>query len=188
MNEGWACTIHQKIINELNLPDSLYLPFVKLHNQVIRPHLGQINPYHLGYTLFQKIIEEKGFEEAMTIREVHNDITFLRFYTDEDFMREHNYFSHSYNKKQQSSIVDDISDDEGWESVRDAMITNVGLNRIPVVYVDNVGKNNMLSLIHEHDGRDLEMNYARKVFQHIKDLWRDEVKLFTIVEEEVWEF
>lgn len=68
------------------------------------------------------------------------------------------------------------------------MITNVGLNRIPVVYVDNVGKNNMLSLIHEHDGRDLEMNYARKVFQHIKDLWRDEVKLFTIVEEEVWEF
>lgn len=188
MNEGWACTIHQKIINELNLPDSLYLPFVKLHNQVIRPHLGQINPYHLGYTLFQKIIEEKGFEEAMTIREVHNDITFLRFYTDEDFMREHNYFSHSYNKKQQSSIVDDISDDEGWESVRDAMITNVGLNRIPVVYVDNVGKNNTLSLIHEHDGRDLEMNYARKVFQHIKDLWRDEVKLFTIVEEEVWEF
>ena len=188
MNEGWACTIHQKIINELNLPDSLYLPFVKLHNQVIRPHLGQINPYHLGYTLFQKIIEEKGFEEAMTIREVHNDITFLRFYTDEDFMREHNYFSHSYNKKQQSSIVDDISDDEGWESVRDAMITNVGLNRIPVVYVDNVEKNNTLSLIHEHDGRDLEMNYARKVFQHIKDLWRDEVKLFTIVEEEVWEF
>ena len=188
MNEGWACTIHQKIINELNLPDSLYLPFVKLHNQVIRPHLGQINPYHLGYTLFQKIIEEKGFEEAMTIREVHNDITFLRFYTDEDFMREHNYFSHSYNKKQQSSIVDDISDDEGWEGVRDAMITNVGLNRIPVVYVDNVEKNNTLSLIHEHDGRDLEMNYARKVFQHIKDLWRDEVKLFTIVEEEVWEF
>jgi len=188
MNEGWACTIHQKIIDELNLPDSLYLPFVKLHNQVIRPHLGQINPYHLGYTLFQKIIEEKGFEEAMTIREVHNDITFLRFYTDEDFMREHNYFSHSYNKKQQSSIVDDISDDEGWESVRDAMITNVGLNRIPVVYVDNVEKNNTLSLIHEHDGRDLEMNYARKVFQHIKDLWRDEVKLFTIVEEEVWEF
>ena len=188
MNEGWACTIHQKIINELNLPDSLYLPFVKLHNQVIRPHLGQINPYHLGYTLFQKIIEEKGFEEAMTIREVHNDITFLRFYTDEDFMREHNYFSHSYNKKQQSSIVDDISDDEGLESVRDAMITNVGLNRIPVVYVDNVEKNNTLSLIHEHDGRDLEMNYARKVFQHIKDLWRDEVKLFTIVEEEVWEF
>jgi len=188
MNEGWACTIHQKIINELNLPDSLYLPFIKLHNQVIRPHLGQINPYHLGYTLFQKIIEEKGFEEAKTIREVHNDITFLRFYTDEEFMREHNYFSYSFNKKQQSSIVDDISDVEGWEKVRDAMITNVGLNRIPVVFVEEIEKDGTLSLVHEHDGRDLEMNYARKVFEHIKTLWRGEVKLITVVEDEIWEF
>ena len=188
MNEGWACTIHQKIINELNLPDSLYLPFVKLHNQVIRPHLGQINPYHLGYTLFQKIIEEKGFEEAKTIREVHNDITFLRFYTDEEFMREHNYFSYSFNRKKQSSIVDDISDVEGWEKVRDAMITNVGLNRIPVVFVEEIEKDGTLSLVHEHDGRDLEMNYARKVFDHIKTLWRGEVKLITIVEDEIWEF
>lgn len=188
MNEGWACTIHQKIINELNLPDGLYLPFVKLHNQVIRPHLGQINPYHLGYTLFQKIIEEKGFEEAKTIREVHNDITFLRFYTDEEFMREHNYFSYSFNRKQQSSIVDDISDVEGWEKVRDAMITNVGLNRIPVVFVEEIEKDGTLSLVHEHDGRDLEMNYARKVFDHIKTLWRGEVKLITIVEDEIWEF
>ena len=188
MNEGWACTIHQKIINELNLPDSLYLPFIKLHNQVIRPHLGQINPYHLGYTLFQKIIEEKGFEEAKTIREVHNDITFLRFYTDEEFMREHNYFSYSFNKKQQSSIVDDVSDVEGWEKVRDAMITNVGLNRIPVVFVEEIEKDGTLSLVHEHDGRDLEMNYARKVFEHIKTLWRGEVKLITVVEDEIWEF
>ena len=188
MNEGWACTIHQKIINELNLPDNLYLPFIKLHNQVIRPHLGQINPYHLGYTLFQKIIEEKGFEEAMTIREVHNDITFLRFYADEEFMREHNYFSYSFNKKKQSSIVDDVSDDEGWEAVRDAMITNVGLNRLPVVFVDEVEKDNTLALVHEHDGRDLELNYARKVFDNIQILWGDNVKLITLVEDEIWEF
>jgi stage V sporulation protein R len=138
MNEGWACTIHQKIINELNLPDSLYLPFIKLHNQVIRPHLGQLNPYHLGYKLFQKIIEEKSFEEAMTIREVHNDITFLRFYMDEEFMKENNYFSYSFDKKKQSSVV--------------------------------------------------ELNYARKVFEFIETLWGDNVKLITIVENEIWEF
>jgi stage V sporulation protein R len=188
MNEGWACTIHQKIINELNLPDSLYLPFVKLHNQVIRPHLGQINPYHLGYKLFQKIIEEKGFEEAMTIREVHNDITFLRFYMDEEFMRDNNYFSYSFDKNKQSSVVDDISDNEGWENVRDEMIKNVGLNRLPVVFVDELEKDGTLSLVHEHDGRDIELNYARKVFEFIETLWGDNVKLITIVEDEIWEF
>ena len=188
MNEGWACTIHQKIINELNLPDNLYLPFIKLHNQVIRPHLGQINPYHLGYKLFQKIIEEKGFEEAMTIREVHNDITFLRFYMDEEFMKENNYFSYSFDKKKQSSVIDDISDGEGWENVRDEMIKNVGLNRLPVVFVDEVEKDNTLCLVHEHDGRDVELNYARKVFEFIETLWGDNVKLITIVEDEIWEF
>ena len=188
MNEGWACTIHQKIINELNLPDSLYLPFIKLHNQVIRPHLGQLNPYHLGYKLFQKIIEEKGFEEAMTIREVHNDITFLRFYMDEEFMKDNNYFSYSFDKSKQSSVVDDISDGEGWENVRDAMIGNVGLNRLPVVFVDEVEKDNTLCLVHEHDGRDVELNYARKVFEFIEILWGDSVKLITIVEDEIWEF
>tara|TARA_R100001594_G_scaffold150400_1_gene211414 strand:- start:318 stop:1625 length:1308 start_codon:yes stop_codon:yes gene_type:complete len=188
MNEGWACTIHQKIINELNLPDSLYLPFVKLHNQVIRPHLGQINPYHLGYTLFQKIIEEEGFEEAMMVREVHNDITFLRFYLDEEFMREQNYFSYSFHKDKQSSIIDDISDNAGWESVRDAMITNIGLNRLPVVFVDELEKDGTLSLVHEYDGRDLDLNYARKVFEYIETLWGDNVKLISIVENEIWEF
>jgi stage V sporulation protein R len=188
MNEGWACTIHQKIINELNLPDSLYLPFIKLHNQVIRPHLGQLNPYHLGYKLFQKIIEEKGFDEAMTIREVHNDITFLRFYMDEEFMKDNNYFSYSFDKSKQSSVVDDISDGEGWENVRDAMIGNVGLNRLPVVFVDEVEKDNTLCLVHEHDGRDVELNYARKVFEFIEILWGDNVKLITIVEDEIWEF
>jgi stage V sporulation protein R len=115
MNEGWACTIHHKIINELNLPDSLHLPFMKLHNQVVRPHLGQLNPYHLGFKLFEKIIEDEGFEEAMIVREVHNDISFLRFYIDEKFMQDMNYFSYSFKKTKKAITIDDVSDDDGWE-------------------------------------------------------------------------
>jgi len=188
MNEGWACTIHYKIVNELNLPDNLHLPFIKLHNQVVRPHLGQLNPYHLGFKLFEKIIKEKGFEEAMTLREVHNDITFLRFYLDEEFMREMNYFSYSPKKKHKAITIDDISNDEGWEKVRDELINNVGLNRIPTVYVEEVKKDNTLCLAHEHDGRDLDLNYAQKVYDYITHLWGDPVKLVTIIEDETWEF
>ena len=188
MNEGWACTIHYKIINELNLPDGLHLPFIKLHNQVVRPHLGQLNPYHLGYKLFEKIIEDKGFEEAKILREIHNDITFLRCYLTEEFMQEMNYFSYSFKKSKKSITIDDISDDEGWEKVRDELIKNVGLNRIPTVYVDEIDKNNVLSLVHEHDGRDLDLNYAQKVYEYIKILWGDNIKLVSTVENEVWEF
>ena len=188
MNEGWACTIHYKIVNELNLPDSLHLPFIKLHNQVVRPHLGQLNPYHLGFKLFEKIIEEGGIEEAMLVRECHNDISFLRFYLDEEFMRENNYFSYSFKKDKKAITIDEISDEGGWESVRDQMIQNIGLNRVPVVYIDEIEKDNTLSLIHEHDGRDLDLTYATKVFGYIRTLWGDEVRLISMVENEIWEF
>jgi len=188
MNEGWACTIHYKIINELNLPDNLQLPFIKLHNQVVRPHLGQLNPYHLGFKLFEKIIEEKGFDEALLHRQIHNDITFLRCYLDQDFMTEMNYFSYSFKKDKKSNTIDNISDDEGWEKVRDDLIQNIGLNRVPIVFVDEVEKNNTLSLVHEHDGRDLDLTYAKKVYEYVQTLWKDEVRLTTIVENEIWEF
>ena len=164
------------------------LPFIKLHNQVVRPHLGQLNPYHLGFKLFEKIIEEKGFEEALTLREVHNDITFLRFYLDEEFMREMNYFSYSFKKEHKTITIDDISNDDGWEKVRDELINNIGLNRIPTVYIEEVEKDNTLCLAHEHDGRDLDLNYAQKVFNYIKHLWGAPVKLVTTIENEIWEF
>ena len=188
MNEGWACTIHYKIVNELNLPDSLHLPFIKLHNQVICPHLGRVNPYHLGFKLFERLIEKKGFEEAKILREIHNDITFLRCYVDQDFLEAMNYFSYSFKKDKKSITIDEISDDEGWEKVRDELINNVGLNRLPIVYVDELTKNNVLILKHEHDGRDLELSYAKKVFQNLQILWGDEVKMVSQIENEMWEF
>ena len=188
MNEGWACTIHQKITNELNLPDSLYLPFIKLHNQVVRPHLGTINPYHLGFELFKKIIEEKGFDEAMLIRETHNDITFLRAYLDQEFLMNQNLFSYSFKTKYKSSTIDNISDKSGWEHIRDDLILNIGLNRVPIVFVMEMDKNHKLTLVHEHDGRDLEVPYAQKVFNYIKELWGDELILLSQVEGEKWEF
>ena len=188
MNEGWACTIHQKIIQKLNLPDKLYLPFIKLHNQVVRPHLGTINPYHLGFELFQKLIKDKGFEEAMLIRETHNDITFLRSYLDQEFLMDQNLFSYSFKSKYKSSTIDDIADEQGWEALRDDLILNVGLNRVPIIYVEEMKKDHHLILRHEHDGRDLEIPYAQKVFQYVKDLWGEEVTLLTTVEGEPWEF
>lgn len=188
MNEGWACTIHYKIVHELNLPDGLHLPFLKLHNQVVRPHLGQMNPYHLGFKLFEKIIEDEGFEAAMRVREVHNDMSFLRFYADEQFMQDMNYFSYSFKKAKKSTTIDDISDGEGWEKVRDELIRNVGLNRVPIVYVDEIEKDNTLVIKHEHDGRDLDIQYANKVYKHLEALWGDKVKLVSLIENETWEF
>jgi stage V sporulation protein R len=188
MNEGWACFIHEKIIKDLDLPQEYHIAFIKLHNQVVRPHVGSVNPYHLGFKLFKKIEEMHGFEYCKMVREVHDDIGFLRSYLDEDMCRELNLFNYSLKPKEERHTIDDISDNEGWKIVRDNLLTTVGLNSIPIIRVEQIEKDYTLHLLHEHDGRDLEISYANKVLGYIVDLWGDEVKMTTILEEEPWEF
>ena len=63
----------------------------------------------------------------------------------------------------------------------------MGLNAVPVVLVRELSKDGTLTLEHEHDGRDLELDYADEVVKHISTLWEGSVKLFTIIEEEDFE-
>jgi len=188
MNEGWAVLMHEKILQDLVLPDKYHLPFIKLHNQVIRPQLGEMNPYYLGYRLFKDIEEKYGFEECMLVREVHNDITFLRKYLTQEMCDQMNLFSYSQKKSKGYKTIDEVSDERGWELIRDDLIKMIGLNGVPVVYVDEVTKQHSLILRHEHDGRDLDIPYAKKVHRYIEELWGDEVKLFTVLEGDDWEF
>ena len=62
-----------------------------------------------------------------------------------------------------------------------------GVNNIPVIYVDELVDNNIIVMRHEHDGRDLELDYADEVKSHIVDIWGGEVKIFTEIENEKWE-
>lgn len=186
MNEGWASFWHYTILQELNLPQEYYIPFLKSHNQVIRPHIGGINPYHLGFQIFMKIKEEHGLEECFLAREIHNDESFLRMYLDCSLCQELNLFS--YALKKSDYVVDEISDIDGWKKVRENLISEIALNSIPSIYVEELIKeDHSLILRHEFDGRELELEYAENVCFHIKDLWRDNVRLFTIIEEEEWE-
>ena len=58
-------------MHDLNLPQKFHIPFLKSHNQVIRPHVGAINPYHLGFYLFEKVEKKLGLDECFLIREIH---------------------------------------------------------------------------------------------------------------------
>ena len=188
MNEGWACMIHEKIVNSLGIPDDYFLSFIRLHNQVVRPHLGRINPYHLGYKMFKYIEKNQGFSECLRARETHNDETFIKTYLDEKLCVDLNLFSYAFHKRDGYNKITEISGEDSWRTVRDDLIKNVGLNGVPVVIVKELLKDGTLILEHEHDGRDLELSQANKVFEHINDLWVGEVRFTTVIEDETWEF
>jgi stage V sporulation protein R len=187
MNEGWASFWHYRILNKLDLPDSLHIPFLKTHNQVLRPWGGKINPYHLGFEIFKKIEETKGIDECFAAREVFSDETFLMQYLTEEHARELNLFTYSpKGRKNPDWTIDDVPDEEGWQNIRKSLISTVGVNSIPIIYVDDL-KDNTLILQHEHDGRDLELDYAEQSVKNIEQLWKGKVKLFTELENELFE-
>ena len=185
LNEGWASFWHYKLLHELEIPQKFHLPFIKSHNQVIRPHLGSINPYHIGFHIFKKIEKEKGIDECFFIREVHEDVSAVRMYLDYDDFRDLNLFS--YSRKKDSRTIDDISDKDGWKNIKNDLIKNIGDNSIPRVIVSDISASGDLILEHVHDGRDLDLDYADNVISSVRRLWNKNVKFFTIIEEESWE-
>lgn len=181
MNEGWASYWHYTILHELDLPPELHVAFVKSHNQVIRPHIGGINPYHLGFQLFQRIKERMGMDECFLAREVHNDASFLRQYLKREDCEDLNLFSYS-RKRGGDVTVDDVADEEGWEEVRNDLVKQVGGGAIPILYVEEARKNGTLHLGHEFDGRELESAETKSTLSHVSYLWDDKVVLSTIVD------
>lgn len=189
MNEGWASFWHYRMCHQLELPDELHLPILKTHNQVIRPLGLKLNPYHLGFEIFKDIEEKHGIEECFLAREVCNDENFIMQYLTREKAEELNLFTFSpKGRKNPDWTIDDIMEDQdSWEEIRRAVIKSVAGNMIPVIYVEEVTEKNELILRQEHDGRDLELDYADNCVRLLRNIWNGDVKLFAIVEEEDFE-
>ena len=67
MNEGWASYWHARLLREADfVPQQAYVDAIKCHSDVVRPIAADqqvalsINPYHLGFSMWEKIIEAPG--------------------------------------------------------------------------------------------------------------------------------
>lgn len=194
MNEGWASYWHKQILDALALPQELHLEFLVRHNQVVRPHPGGLNPYHLGFKIWEDIRrrfddpdpEERaelppaprtGVQEMFAAREVDRDVSFLRRYLTPRLIRELDLFE--YRQKGEELVVSRVGDDDGWHEVKETLLRSVGMGTIPVIKVHDAdyGGNRVLFLVHWHDGRDLHLEYAERTLGYVYRLWGREVVL-----------
>lgn len=198
MNEGWASIWHSRIMRELDLPTDEYLEFAELHSGVVSPQKGKLNPYYLGYKLFEDIEtrwnnptdEERekygraggeGREKIFEARELDNDTSFLRNYLTEEMCEELDLFVYQLVDEEDWTVTE-----KNWERVRDqltANMTNFGFPYIEVVDGDYDG-NRELYLMHRYEGVELDMKYARKTLEYVHKLWGRDVHLETRVDDE----
>lgn len=180
MNEGWASHWHYKIINELDLDQGMHMEFLNRHNQIIRPFYGSINPYYMGFKIFEDIEKKYGKEKLFEVRKLDRDQSFIKKYLTKELAEELNIFS--YNKKGNNYVIDEVPDKEGWKKIRDILAGTVGIGGIPYINVSEVlKKDNSLILTHEFDGRELELNYAYETLKYITTLWGKKVILKTVI-------
>lgn len=184
MNEGWASYWHARLLREAEfLPQDLYLSAIKAHSDVVRPFATSeqtalaINPYHLGFTIWESIIEKQGLMRAREICRDEDDFGFIRNYLDRDLAEKMGLFV--YEAKSDGEIrVSTRSLDE----VREAILAPRFNYGAPRVAVTELRADGTLELTHDHgtDGRGLEVARANKVLEYIRRVWRRPVRLRTV--------
>jgi len=183
MNEGWASFWHYRILNQLDLPQPLYLEFIVRHNQVLRPHEGGINPYHLGFTIFTDL-EKRHPQDPdflFKVRQQERDTSFIRRYLTAELCEQLNLFAY-HKKGPRDYVITDIADEEGWKQIRDTLAGQVGMGMIPNIKVMEVQKaERVLILEHEWEGKELQIKYAHETLHYIARLWGGKVRLRTKV-------
>lgn len=178
MNEGWASYWHYTILQELKLPTGLHLEFLNRHNAVVAPIEYSLNPYYIGFRIFQDIEKRFGRKKMFEVRSLERDNSFIRKYLTQELCEELNLFQ--YAKRGFDYIVEEVSDDDGWKKIRNNIAAESGVGSIPYIRVSELSKkDNSLNLEHVYDGRELEVTYAKRTLKHINDLWKRKVTLKT---------
>jgi stage V sporulation protein R len=198
MNEGWASIWHARIMRELDLTDNEHIEFANLHSGVVSPQKGQLNPYYLGYKIYEDIERRwnepsdderkkfhrpgnEGRDKIFEVRELDNDVSFLRNYLTEELCEELDLFVFELIEEEEWTITE-----KRWEKVRDQLVSNMTNFGFPYLQVEDgdYNGNRELYMKHRYEGTELDMRYARKALEHVHALWGRPVHLETIVDDE----
>ncbi|MHB1132455.1 MAG: SpoVR family protein [Chloroflexota bacterium] len=196
MNEGWASFWHARIMRQLDLDDSDALEFARLHASVLSPAKQQVNPYYVGYKIWENIEQRwdhplpedvlrnghqpgQGRAKIFEVRETDSDVSFLRNYLTEELVRELDL--HVYKQDGEESKADEAN----WEEVRDTMVNGMANFGHPYLEVEdgNFEGRGELLIRHVFEGQELDLNYAERTIPYLYRLWGKPVHIATMLEE-----
>jgi stage V sporulation protein R len=184
MNEGWASYWHARLLREATfLPHDLYVSAIKAHSDVVRPYAGDnqlalsLNPYHLGFSMWERIIEQRGIAQARQICREEDDFGFVRNYLDQELADQLDLFVYETRKDGETKVANrDIA------AIREAILAPKFNYGAPCISVAQLGADGSLELRHDYqrDGRGLDLAQAEKVMEYVARAWRRPVSLHTV--------
>ncbi len=214
MNEGWATfwhyTILHKLYDEQLVNDAFMLELLQAHTNVIyqppyhSPYYSGLNPYTLGFLMFQdirRICESPTDEDYRWAPEIagsdwQQTLDFaMRNFKDESFLlqflsprviRELKLFSVLDDDRDAKLRVTAIHDDDGYRMIRELLAAQYDLSNVePNIQVTNVdiGGDRSLTLRHQQSARrPLGANYE-EMLRHVVRLWGFTCRLEVVYED-----
>ncbi len=184
MNEGWASYWHARLLREADfIPQSAYLDAIKCHSDVVRPiAAGQqaalaINPYHVGFSLWEKIVSDAGMEVARTVMRQDDDFSFIRNQLTQEAATSMELFRYRRQDNGQIKVAS-----ENIDALRECVLQDRYNFGAPRVSVTELRPDGTLVLQHDNhvDGRGLDPERARKVLEYLHRMWRRPVVIRTV--------
>src|SRR6266705_2496967 len=184
MNEGWASYWHARLLREADfIPQQAYLDAIKCHSDVVRPVAAEqqvalsINPYHLGFAMWEKIVESKGLAAARAIMEQDDDFGFVRNHLTRELADELGLFRFSARSDGQVKVLEpDLT------ALHEAILAPKYNFGAPIVSASHVRNDGTLELTHDSatDARGLDLERSRKVLDYLQRVWRRPIVLTTV--------
>jgi stage V sporulation protein R len=206
MNEGWATYWHTKMMTEDIADLSNVISYADHHSGVMYQRPGGLNPYKLGVELFRHIEQRwdrgqhgrdwldcddpreraawdtgamKGRDKIFQVRMTHNDLSFLDEFLTADFCREQGFFTTKYDRRQSRWVISSRE----FDAVKAQLLSTLASQQSPrVAIVDAANRSGELRMVHEHEGLDLQLDWAEQTLGHLAALWRRPVALQTLLE------
>ena len=212
MNEGWATFWHYTLLNELydqgRVDDGFMLEFLQNHSQVIyqppfdSPYYSGINPYALGFAMFQDIrriceapTEEDrqwfpdiaGSDWLATLKfamESFKDESFIQQFLSPRLIREFKLFSLMDDSERDYIEINAIHNEPGYQAIRNRLSEQYNLSiqepNIQVYSADVRGDRSLtLQHLRQHH-RPLDADTAQEVLRHLHRLWGFDVHLESV--------
>lgn len=189
MNEGWASYWHARLMREADfLPAELYLDAIKSHSDVVRPYAGTeavslaINPYHLGFHIWERIVRDRGLEAAFRIRTEDDDFSFIRNHLTAELAEELKLFAYTRERRPGGDRY--LVHERDIDELRETLLAPRFNYGAPRVHIRAVQPDGSLDLHHasDVDGRGLDLQRAEKVLDYLRRVWGRPVRLETVGE------
>jgi stage V sporulation protein R len=176
MNEGWASIWHARIMRDLDLSGEESLDFARMHAGVLAPQRFQLNPYHLGFHMFEDIERRFGRERIFEVRETDTDVSFIRNYLTRELCEQLDLYLFAKQGDEWRVTT------KGWEKVRDGIVQQISNCGFPYIYAEDNDylRRGELYLRHAYEGVELDGQYVKRTLPHVYHIWQRPVHLETM--------